>query len=244
MRTAIIVVGALRGMELCSKTWEFPFFAKFHLLTWTTKSDARSDEFSQVNVGDFKACVKFMTTQIFDREEYGIPMTASGNQTAMAFMWKKAYDHLRYDYDRFVFIRPDLFIWPQRPFPADYDPDVSGAAFVANTDRTWIQDQFFIVSRKQLEVLSHAYETISTRDMSLGINDIHTYLSDLHHSGQMEFNLVDLCEAFHFFLVRPNSSHLRCESITFELASKVNRLTADWWKEKTGFPYQGYVMGL
>ncbi len=243
MRTAVIVAGALREMELCSKTWKFPFHADWHLITWSTTSFDRSGVFEPADLSAVhKSAVKFLSSHVYDRETSGIEMMFSGNPKAVTWFWKTAYELFGNSYDRFVFIRPDLFLWSKAPFPANYDPRVSGAAFHGTREPAWAHDQFFVVSADQLRILADVYNVIRVKDTAYGENDVHNHLGELIEDGRIEFNFTDL-EAFHSFVARPNSRHLSNEAITYELAREVNLLTARWWNENVGSPsYEGLLL--
>lgn len=242
MKTGVFVVGALREIELCSGSWRVPYTADWHLLTWSRTTD-------RFRVGSYGADlnvlhdidVKFNSIHVFDKSsEYGVDKEADP-QTYWAlqgpWFWKKI--HAMYPgYDRYVILRPDLFLWP-KPGKGVWPEHVKKLHTLGRG-----QDQMFLADYSGMSFLSGVFDYIRMRAGQHP--SIHYYLDQfLCPAPNLDMGVEHelLGNEFYYTLARPNSRNLaRMSGYTYSrevIAKEVFRRTAEWWDAYNEMPYEG-----
>jgi hypothetical protein len=239
MNTGIFVVGALREMELCSKSWKIPYAADYHLLTWTRTTDrfvegSRDADLNAV----YRADVGFKSVHAFDKASEFVSKEVVNDFTYWAlqgpWFWKKTLEMFP-EYDAYVVLRPDLFLWPQEGGGWPTLPE----GFMPMYTLGKRQDQMFITDYSGLSWLAGTYEWILRNPDRH--HDIHSYLEEYFSPMGLDMNVdhETLRSRFHYSLARPNSRYLANCDFNKSVAQGVFRLTAEWWTEYTGGEYEG-----
>lgn len=252
MKTGIFVVGALREMELCSKSWAatnpYPEADRngdldWHLLTWNWTSDSFHNEPHQryradLNVAFEDCAVRFNSFHVFNEDTeypfYNTPENHIYRAAKGAWFWRKIYKMFVGQYERYVIIRPDLFLWPREgvanPWPTDHE---TATTAIMNVGR--LQDQIFVLNKDGLMVMPHVWHHME-QNPTLH-KDPHGYLKDV--MGAYHTDDKTLVDNFNFFIARPNSRYLAQYPMTKDIAHQTLRETASWWERITGGEYEG-----
>lgn len=241
MKTGVFVVGALREIELCSESWNVPYTADWHLLTWSRTTDRFIDGGRGADLNTLHDVgVHFNSIHVFDKfREFGAHKQVDP-QTYWAlqgpWFWQKVYE-MYPDYDRYLILRPDLFLWPK----------TGGGAWPTVVKMLYTlgrrQDQMFLTDNLGMSFLSGVHHYIKVR---AGANpSIHEYLDNYlspapHLDMGVDYEVLN--KEFYYTLARPNSRDLLPTWLMGhkeEAARRVFRRTAEWWDKYNDKPYEG-----
>jgi hypothetical protein len=249
MKTGIFVVGALREYRLCYKSWlatnPYPD-ADWHMMTWSTTSDSFKNEPGDQYLADLgpvlysnrKDLIRFNSLHVFDEESSYPYANVPGNYMYRAgkgpWFWNKIHEMFGTAYDRYVIMRPDLFLWARKgvenPWPVGKDIK----KHVLNMGKA--QDQFFIVTQDGLRTLATTWLHMQ-RHPNLYM-DPHKYLDDVF-SMHESYDDTTLLNNFNIFIARPNSRHLGYHQMSADVAQGALDATVEWWESITNGKYEG-----
>lgn len=201
MKTAVIVSGIMREMDLAMPTWDIN--GDFFLITQKTYQDSRQDE-EEYNIINRLAPLseKFKAICIVDKFDTTKPYNSTlHNQT---WKWKLAYNLLssyieKDQYDRFIFIRPDSYLYVKRNLDElEIEPNTyytTSEIFKDQFGLLFANDTFIICDKEVFKLLSNFYDytVASTR-----ISNIHSLLADflIENNIKVKGSLLEFCETF------------------------------------------------
>jgi hypothetical protein len=197
MKTAIIVSGIMREMDLAMPSWKFN--GDFFLITQKTYQDARryKEQHNIINeLGPLSE--KFKAICIVDRfdtnEQYNSTLH---NQT---WKWKMAYHFLipyieKEKYDRFIFIRPDSYLHIVRSLDElVVEPNTyytTSDILIDALGLKFINDTWMMFDQAVFEKLSKFYDYVVSTTRN---SNIHSLLADF----LIESNITVAGDLFNF----------------------------------------------
>lgn len=228
MKTGVFVVGALREIALCHRTWHLPADADVHLLTWNKTQDALADTLHPVDAQAVanQLSIKFTSVHSFDLSEY--PYTPDQHLYTVnkgPWFWQRAFEMFGFRYDRIIILRPDIFLWPIVDNPWDVPLDCP-VYTVRKCD-----DLFFVLNHEGFSFLSEIYDFVATISRQSFIN-VHDWIKAYYDEAQMPFNEDELPKRFVYFLARPASRKWADQPIHEGMINDVLQSTLDWRLER------------
>jgi hypothetical protein len=222
MKTGIIVCGALREIELCSRSWNLPKDADIHLLTWDMTEDAHSGVYRPIDITvldklpiDFASYSVFNEEKIypFDKADYLYRVNKG------PWFWKHAYEMFNRLYDRVIVLRPDIFLWPLVEDAWSVDSTIP--VHTVN-----VRDElFFVVNEEGFEFLSGVYDFASC--VCGSDQNAHDMIEDWYKAHETRYS-ESLSKRFTYFLARPNSRRWEHTDLTQATVADILQDTALW----------------